>query len=157
MEEKKLICIGCPLGCELCAVLERGEVISVTGNTCKRGDAYARKELVSPERTVTSTVKMSDGRMLPVRTKTDIPKAKVLECVRELKHVVVEAPVEMGQIIVQDIAGTNVPVIATKKMGERVWKKYVMALDQGTTSSRCILFDKKGNICSVAQKEFEQI
>ena len=56
MEEKKLICIGCPLGCELCAVLERGEVISVTGNTCKRGDAYARKELVSPERTVTSTV-----------------------------------------------------------------------------------------------------
>ena len=36
-------------------------------------------------------------------------------------------------------------------------KKYVMALDQGTTSSRCILFDKKGNICSVAQKEFEQI
>ena len=93
MEEKKLICIGCPLGCELCAVLERGEVISVTGNTCKRGDAYARKELVSPERTVTSTVKMSDGRMLPV---------------------------EMGQIIVQDIAGTNVPVIATKKMGERV-------------------------------------
>ena len=109
MEEKKLICIGCPLGCELCAVLERGEVISVTG-----------KELVSPERTVTSTVKMSDGRMLPVRTKTDIPKAKVLECVRELKHVVVEAPVETGQIIVQDIAGTNVPVIATKKMGERV-------------------------------------
>ena len=100
MEKKKLICIGCPLGCELCAVLERGEVISVTGNTCKRGDAYARKELV--------------------RTKTDIPKAKVLECVRELKHVVVEAPVEMGQIIVQDIAGTNVPVIATKKMGERV-------------------------------------
>ena len=120
MEEKKLICIGCPLGCELCAVLERGEVISVTGNTCKRGDAYARKELVSPERTVTSTVKMSDGRMLPVRTKTDIPKAKVLECVRELKHVVVEAPVETGQIIVQDIAGTNVPVIATKKMGERI-------------------------------------
>ena len=120
MEGKKLICIGCPLGCELCAVLEQGEVISVTGNTCKRGDAYARKELVSPERTVTSTVKMSDGRMLPVRTKTDIPKAKVLECVRELKHVVVEAPVEMGQIIVQDIAGTNVSVIATKKMGERV-------------------------------------
>lgn len=36
-------------------------------------------------------------------------------------------------------------------------QKYVMALDQGTTSSRCILFDKKGNICSMAQKEFEQI
>lgn len=120
MEEKKLICIGCPLGCELCAVLERGEVISVTRKYLASAEMLIQKELVSPERTVTSTVKMSDGRMLPVRTKTDIPKAKVLECVRELKHVVVEAPVETGQIIVQDIAGTNVPVIATKKMGERV-------------------------------------
>lgn len=36
-------------------------------------------------------------------------------------------------------------------------KKYVLALDQGTTSSRCILFDKQGNICGMAQKEFEQI
>lgn len=35
--------------------------------------------------------------------------------------------------------------------------KYIMALDQGTTSSRCILFDKAGNICSMAQREFEQI
>lgn len=118
--EKHLICIGCPLGCELCAVLEKGEVISVTGNTCKRGDAYARKELTSPQRTVTSTVKMSDGRMLPVRTSVDIPKEKVLECVRELKNIIVEAPVDMGQVIVSDIAGTNVSVIATKKMGERV-------------------------------------
>ena len=75
--------------------------------SCTPSVSYTHLELVSPERTVTSTVKMSDGRMLPVRTKTDIPKAKVLECVRELKHVVVEAPVETGQIIVQDIAGTN--------------------------------------------------
>lgn len=36
-------------------------------------------------------------------------------------------------------------------------KKYILALDQGTTSSRCILFDKQGNICSMAQKEFGQI
>lgn len=36
-------------------------------------------------------------------------------------------------------------------------EKYIMALDQGTTSSRCILFDKAGNICSMAQREFEQI
>ena len=36
-------------------------------------------------------------------------------------------------------------------------KKYIMSLDQGTTSSRCILFDKSGNICSMAQREFQQI
>ena len=66
-------------------------------------EILASAEMLMPERTgksgatVTSTVKMSDGRMLPVRTKTDIPKAKVLECVRELKYVVVEAPVETGR------------------------------------------------------------
>ena len=38
----------------------------------------------------------------------------------------------------------------------KIMKKYVMALDQGTTSSRCILFDRQGNICSMAQKEFGQ-
>lgn len=47
---------------------------------------------------------------------------------------------------------------ATVCNGEEMqMKKYVMALDQGTTSSRCILFDKEGHICAMAQKEFEQI
>ena len=36
-------------------------------------------------------------------------------------------------------------------------EQYIMALDQGTTSSRCILFDRQGRVCSVAQKEYRQI
>lgn len=66
MEEKNLICIGCPMGCPLTVKMENGEVVSVTGNTCKRGDIYARKEVTNPTRIVTSTVritawKRSDG------------------------------------------------------------------------------------------------
>ena len=66
MEEKNLICIGCPMGCPLTVKMEHGEVVSVTGNTCKRGDIYARKEVTNPTRIVTSTVrvdrrKRSDG------------------------------------------------------------------------------------------------
>lgn len=107
MEEKKLICIGCPLGCELCAVLERGEVISVTGNTCKRGDAYARKELVSPERTVTSTVKMRDGRMLPVRTKTDIPKENIYNTLEIQSFVKICSPLLLHLLQILEIYFQN--------------------------------------------------
>ena len=59
MEEKNLICIGCPMGCPLTVKMEHGEVVSVTGNTCKRGDIYARKEVTNPTRIVTSTVRVT--------------------------------------------------------------------------------------------------
>ena len=59
MEERKLTCIGCPMGCPLTVVMNGEEVVSVTGNTCKRGDVYARKEVTNPTRIVTSTVRVS--------------------------------------------------------------------------------------------------
>ena len=71
MERRELICIGCPLGCSLTVSMEGAEVVSVTGNTCKRGDVYARKEVTNPTRIVTSTVKVSNGTadMVSVKTK----------------------------------------------------------------------------------------
>ena len=57
MSIRELTCIGCPMGCQLTAVLEDGQVTRVTGNTCPRGDAYARKECTHPARTVTGTVR----------------------------------------------------------------------------------------------------
>ena len=50
MEERKLTCIGCPMGCPLTVVMNGKEVVGVTGNTCKRGDVYARKEVTNPTR-----------------------------------------------------------------------------------------------------------
>lgn len=121
MEEKKLICINCPLGCMLTAVVEGETILSVSGNTCKRGDSYARKELTSPTRLVTSTVRVSGGdkRMVSVKTREDIPKKKVLECVRALKEVEVRAPISIGDVLVENIAGTGVDIVATKNVGER--------------------------------------
>ena len=60
MERRDLICIGCPLGCPLVVETDGVEVASVTGNTCKRGDAYARKEVTNPTRIVTSSVKVEE-------------------------------------------------------------------------------------------------
>ena len=115
---RELTCIGCPMGCPLIVTMEAGEVISVTGNTCKRGDVYARKEVTNPTRIVTSTVRVSggDADMVSVKTKEDIPKGKIFECVKALKSVEVPAPVHIGDVLVKDVAGTGVDIVATKNV-----------------------------------------
>ena len=116
MEKRELICIGCPLGCPVTVTLEDGSVSSVTGNTCKRGEDYARKEVTNPTRIVTSTVRVEGGAaaMVSVKTKTDIPKDKIFACVEALKNVAVQAPVKIGDVVLENVAGTGVDVIATK-------------------------------------------
>lgn len=118
MEKIDLICIGCPLGCPVSVTMENGEVKEVTGNTCKRGDAYARKEVTNPTRIVTSTVRVTGGKlaMVSVKTASDIPKGRIFDCVKALQSVEVKAPVQIGQVILEDAAGTGVQVVATKNV-----------------------------------------
>ena len=116
MERKELICIGCPLGCNLTVEIKNVQVVSVSGNTCKRGDDYARKELTDPRRIVTSTVPVAGGNLpvVSVKTATDIPKNKIRECLLALKGVTLTAPVQIGDVIVENVADTGVDVVATK-------------------------------------------
>ncbi len=118
MEEKNLICINCPLGCPLTVALEGGEVRTVAGNTCPRGDAYARKELTNPTRIVTSTVKVKGGKlaMASVKTAADIPKGKIFDCVRAIRDIELEAPVAIGEVVLADVCGTGVDIVATKNV-----------------------------------------
>lgn len=118
MERKELICIGCPLGCNLTVEMDGGQVVSVNGNTCKRGDDYARKELTDPRRIVTSTVPVVGGNLpvVSVKTASDIPKGKIRECLCALKGVTLTAPVQIGDVIVENVADTGVDVIATKSI-----------------------------------------
>ncbi len=120
MEIRKLTCISCPMGCPLTVEMEGDEIISVTGNTCKRGDVYARKEVTDPTRIVTSTVKVIGGKadMVSVKTREDVPKGKVFDCVKALKGVEIKAPVHIGDIIVPDAAGTGIDIVATKNVEE---------------------------------------
>lgn len=116
MEEKHLICIGCPMGCALTVTMNGNEVVSVTGNTCKRGDDYARKEVTNPTRIVTSTVKVLNGsaETVSVKTKEDIPKGKIFECVKALKGIEVKAPIHIGDVILSNVVDTGVDIVATK-------------------------------------------
>ena len=115
MEEKNLICIGCPMGCPLTVVMNGKEVVGVTGNTCKRGADYGAKEVTHPMRIVTSTVCVKNGTipMVSVKTAQDIPKGKIFDCVDALRDVCVEAPVQIGDVILENAAGTGVDIVAT--------------------------------------------
>ena len=116
MEKKELTCICCPMGCALSVELEGSNVLSISGNTCKRGDTYARDEVVRPVRMVTSIVKVKNGnlKMLPVKTKELIDKSRINECLEALKDVEVNAPIYIGDIILHNAAGTD--IIATRNV-----------------------------------------
>ena len=108
-------CIVCPAGCIIDVTVRDGEVTNVTGNSCERGDAYARSEVTAPVRTLTTSVRVtgSDKEILPVKTAEAIPKNKMDECVDIIKNTVVSAPVLAGDVIIENIAGCGVNLIAT--------------------------------------------
>jgi CxxC motif-containing protein len=119
--KKTLTCIGCPMGCQVTVDYDREEIHSVAGNTCPRGDIYARKEVTHPTRIVTSSVKVNHGVIAQVSVKTahDVPKEKIFSVIDALRGVRVEAPVAIGDVIVKDAAGTGVDVIATKNVARK--------------------------------------
>ncbi|MDD3140034.1 MAG: DUF1667 domain-containing protein [Lachnospiraceae bacterium] len=118
MSVRKLTCIGCPLGCAIQVCVKDGKIEDISGNTCKRGEVYARKEMTNPTRIVTSTVKVENGEvtMVSVKTRSDIPKEKIKDCIKELKGIMVQAPIYINDIIKYNVANTGVDVIATKNV-----------------------------------------
>ena len=121
MTKKELTCIGCPMGCEIEVMLEDdGRIASVTGNTCRRGDVYARKEIEAPRRIVTTTVKVTGSvecaACVSCKTMTDIPKDKIFDVISELKDTTCQCPVKIGDVILSNAAGTGVDVIATSNV-----------------------------------------
>lgn len=116
MSTRTLTCIGCPMGCRLSVEMEQGAVTAVSGNTCPRGEAYARKECVAPERVLTGTVRLQGGRMavVPVRSAAGIPKDRLMDAARALNRVVLDSPAPAGTVAARDIAGTGVDMVTTK-------------------------------------------
>lgn len=121
--KKELTCIICPMGCRLeadCRAAADGSLVidAVAGNTCPRGEKYARAELTHPERTVTSTVVLQNGcyRRLPVITSGPVPKERIFDVMREIRAVSVCAPVRIHDIIIENVCGLGVDVIASRSI-----------------------------------------
>ena len=109
---RELVCIVCPKGCRLKAEIFDGKILSVSGNTCKRGADYAESECTDPRRSVTSTVMCNNGEQLPVKTEGTVRKDDVIECVKALKSIVVKVPVRIGDVVAENICGTRIVATA---------------------------------------------
>lgn len=118
VETKQMNCIMCPMGCLLTVTLTDGVVSDVTGNTCPRGELYARQEVTDPQRMLTTTVRVEGGALalLPVVSQTTLPKGKIMACAEALRQVSVKAPVHTGEVVVSDILGLGVDIIAARDM-----------------------------------------
>ena len=116
-QTRELTCIRCPMGCALTVELDdSGAVTSVTGNSCPRGAQYGRDEVTNPVRTVTTSMPVvgaPHAHMVSVKTQTDVPKGKVFDVIAALAGLTAQAPVAIGDVLVHDVAGTGVDVVAT--------------------------------------------
>lgn len=117
MEKIELICIGCPIGCQM-TIIKCNDDLIVEGNQCKRGATYGKKEVINPTRIVTTTIPVIGGasERVSVKTQKDIPKDKITQCLKELKNVSALAPIHIGDVIIKDIANSGVDIIATKEV-----------------------------------------
>ncbi len=115
----KLICINCPRGCHL-EVARNGEEITVNGNACPRGFTYAYNEMTNPLRTLTTTIGIDSKRYrrLPVISSSPLPKGSIMDAMKELRDVSVKAPVKIGDVVVGNILGSGIDIIASKSIEE---------------------------------------
>lgn len=116
-EVKHLVCISCPMGCNLTVTVD-GDDINVTGNTCKNGITYGIEEVTNPKRVIPSTVVCKNGKLprLPVKTADAVPKGMIFDIMKEINKVSVEAPIKMGDVIIENVLGTGVDVVASRSM-----------------------------------------
>lgn len=120
MEVKELTCIRCPIGCALTVTVD-GDAVTVTGNTCPRGADYGKKEVVAPTRTVTSSVRVLGGELplVSVKTVPEIPKEKIFDVMKEIRAAKVNAPVNIGDVLIPSVAGTDSNIVATKNVKKK--------------------------------------
>ncbi len=113
---KQMTCIVCPIGCRMSIEMEDGVILNITGNTCKKGYAYAQEELTAPKRVLTSTVFASIGgksAYVPVKTEKPIPKELLFKAMEGINCFTLSKSVKLGDTVIEDIAGTGVKLLAT--------------------------------------------
>lgn len=121
--KRKFTCIVCPNGCEIETIIENNKVVSIEGALCKKGEEYVIQEMYNPKRNIASSVKVIDGEssLVSVRLTDAIPKAEIFNVMQEIIKARIQAPTQVGQIVIKNVSNLNVDVMATKeiKMNKR--------------------------------------
>lgn len=117
-EQRQFICVTCPVGCTIDATVEGKELLEVHGQACKRGVAFVREELTAPRRTLTTTVRVRGGvlPLVPVRSAAALPKGLIADIVRDLRGIILDAPVAEHQVVLRDARGTGIDIITSRAM-----------------------------------------
>ena len=113
---KNITCVTCPMGCSInVEINDAGEIVSVSGNTCKRGEVYAANEVTHPRRSLATTVRVEGGtsNVVPCKSSEDLPKEKIFDCMKAINAARVTAPVRLGDVLIADVCGTGVDIVAT--------------------------------------------
>ena len=115
---KQYTCIICPNGCDITTEINENTIISLKGAKCKRGEEYVKQELMNPKRNITTSVLLVGGEipLVSVRLTAPIPKDKIFEVMEEIKHVQLQAPVFVGQVVIKNVLGLDSDVIVTKNV-----------------------------------------
>jgi len=115
--DKIITCIGCPMGCLVTVTMENGNITDIRDFVCKKGKEYAQDEVTNPTRMVTAVLAV-EGCFEPLSVKTQrfIPKEKIFDCLKEIYSSKVKLPVSIGDVIIADVCGTGVDVVATKHL-----------------------------------------
>ena len=116
--KRELTCIVCPRGCALSIEMEDGKILKISGASCKRGEGYAQSECTNPVRTLTTTVALEGGGVLPVKTDRPVPKELLFECMNVINEATAPADCKAGDVIIENILGTGANVISVKTVSE---------------------------------------
>ena len=104
---KELTCVECPMGCKIIVKEENG-IKEFSGYSCPRGKMYAENEVVDPKRVITSTVKLTSGGVVPVKTDAPVSKKHMFEVMEIINSITVAKPVKTGDIIKENVFGANI-------------------------------------------------
>ncbi|UCF12533.1 MAG: DUF1667 domain-containing protein [Thermoplasmatales archaeon] len=117
-KDKEITCIVCPIGCKILVDLDGKQIKNLEGNKCKQGIDYAINEALDPRRMLTSSILVIGGNwpLVSIKSSQPVPRDKVFQVLKEIKKIKVKAPIKLGQIILTNIANTNINIIATKSI-----------------------------------------
>ena len=117
-DEREIICVVCPNSCRLTVWKDSEENVHIIGNQCARGITYGESEYLHPVRTVITTMRIEGAPypVIPVRSEEPIPKSLIFQAIKLINQRVCHAPVKMGDVLLKNILGTEIHIIASRSM-----------------------------------------
>jgi CxxC motif-containing protein len=120
-EHVVITCISCPMGCDVDVEVKDGKIVNMDGHQCPAGKEYVKEEYYNPTRVLPTTARVKGGvlPLVPVKTNKPMPKGKLEEAMEVIAQQEVEAPVKLGDVIVENILDTGVDIVATRDLPKK--------------------------------------